>query len=254
MSVYLGPVPRTHSANLSSALPITDRKAASSRRRSSSAKRCFYNTCRSLMLVLASRPYESRFDQPYATNVKDVEACQTVGGPICLGSPFVFNDDKASSVGAQQHRGWPCRKRRTLLHRVRSRCTRAVALRSLMIGTIVTVLLLIYAWNVDNLWMSEFARVGSGLGHWDPSSGRTGSSGEVAEVRRRWLHSHNDEMRGKDALVSAPRPSFAMTGRPLMGRRWRSTSVSARSRLIRGLARHRHPHRPRSRPPVNEAC
>jgi len=73
-----------------------------------------------------------------------------------------------------------------------------------MIGTIVALVLFIYALNIERLWMNELARGGSGLGAWDPATGHgeAGEPGEPGVVKRRWLHSHNDEMRGKDALVS----------------------------------------------------
>ena len=107
-----------------------------------------------------------------------------------------------------------------------------------MIGTIVALVLFIYALNIERLWMNELARGGSGLGAWDPATGH-GEAGEAGAVKRRWLHSHNDEMRGKDALVSLVLCRWVDGGGAAHGRRSRWTSGTARSRSIRGSERHR---------------
>lgn len=84
-----------------------------------------------------------------------------------------------------------------------------------MLGTAISIFVLLYAWTIQSLWEREAMRRERGVWDLDGGFGASNASSEYRfsnlviklmgwadSIPRRWIHSHNDEMHGKDALVS----------------------------------------------------
>lgn len=84
-----------------------------------------------------------------------------------------------------------------------------------MLGTAISIFVLLYAWTIQSLWEGEAMRRERGIWDLDGGFGSGNASsechfsnlvikliGRADSIPRRWIHSHNDEMHGKDALVS----------------------------------------------------